>query len=106
MPQILRALNVSENLWPEASAYIGIIIAGLTATTLYNICAAILRAIGDSYTPLLFLIISNVLNVGLDYLFVLIFETGVSGAAATVLAQAISVILCFIYCLLVYLWAL
>lgn len=98
LPQILRALNVSENLWLEASAYIGIIIAGLTATTLYNICAAILRAIGDSYTPLLFLIISNVLNVGLDYLFVLIFETGVSGAAAaTVLAQAISAILCFIY---------
>ncbi|MDO4305072.1 MAG: MATE family efflux transporter, partial [Bacillota bacterium] len=98
LPQILGALNVSENLWPEASAYIGIIIAGLIATTLYNICAAILRAIGDSYTPLLFLVISNVLNVGLDYLFVLIFEAGVSGAAAaTVLAQAISAILCFIY---------
>lgn len=98
LPQILGVLNVSEKLWPEASAYIGIIIAGLTATTLYNICAAILRAIGDSYTPLLFLVISNVLNVGLDYLFVLIFETGVSGAAAaTVLAQAISAILCFIY---------
>lgn len=98
LPQILGALNVSENLWPEAFAYIGIIIAGLTATTLYNICAAILRAIGDSYTPLLFLVISNVLNVGLDYLFVLIFETGVFGAAAaTVLAQAISAILCFIY---------
>ncbi len=98
LPQILGVLNVSENLWAEASSYIGIIIAGLAATTLYNICAAILRAIGDSFTPLLFLVISNVLNVGLDYLFVLSFQMGVSGAAgATVLAQALSAVLCFVY---------
>ena len=83
---------------PEAAAYIGIIIAGLLCTTLYNICAAVLRAIGDSYTPLIFLIISNLLNVGMDYLFILGFHMGVGGAAlATVAAQAISAVICFFY---------
>lgn len=98
LPQILSFLNVSSELMPEASAYIRIIIAGLIATTLYNVCAAILRAIGDSFTPLLFLIISNLLNVGLDYLFILRLNMGVTGAAvATVASQALSVILCFLY---------
>ena len=95
---ILDFLNVSPDLAPEASAYIRIIIAGLIATTLYNVCAAILRAIGDSFTPLMFLVISNLLNVALDYLFILRLHKGVAGAAiATVASQAISVILCFIY---------
>ena len=98
LPQILSFLNVSKELMPEASAYIRIIIAGLIATTLYNVCAAILRAIGDSFTPLLFLIISNLLNVGLDYLFILRLNMGVTGAAvATVASQALSAILCFLY---------
>lgn len=95
---ILDFLNVSPELVPEASAYIRIIIAGLIATALYNVCAAILRAIGDSFTPLMFLVISNLLNVALDYLFILRLDKGVAGAAiATVASQAISVILCFIY---------
>lgn len=98
LPQILGILNVSEELLPEARSYIEIIIVGLIATTLYNICAAILRAIGDSYTPLIFLVISNVLNILLDYLFILVLHRGVSGAAvATVLAQALSAVLCFLY---------
>lgn len=98
LPQILGALHVSDELMPEASAYIKIIIAGLVAGTLYNICAAILRAIGDSFTPLLFLIISNVLNIFLDYFFVLNLEKGVVGAAAaTVISQAVSALLCFLY---------
>lgn len=95
---ILDFLNVSAELAPEASAYIRIIIAGLIATTLYNVCAAILRAIGDSFTPLMFLVISNLLNIGLDYLFILRIQMGVAGAAyATVAAQALSAVLCFIY---------
>ena len=95
---ILDFLNVSPKLAPEASAYIRIIITGLIATTLYNVCAAILRAIGDSFTPLMFLVISNLLNVALDYLFILRLNKGVAGAAiATVASQAISVVLCFIY---------
>ena len=98
LPQILGALHVSDELMAEASAYIKIIIDGLIATTLYNICAAILRAIGDSFTPLLFLIISNVLNIFLDYFFVLNLGKGVEGAAAaTVISQALSALLCFLY---------
>ena len=95
---ILNFLNVSSKLASEASAYIRIIIAGLIATTLYNVCAAILRAIGDSFTPLMFLIISNLLNIVMDYLLILRFDMGVTGAAvATVASQALSAVLCFLY---------
>lgn len=98
LPQILKILNVSDPLWPEASAYIRIILAGLIATALYNICAAVLRAIGDSFTPLIFLVISNVLNIVLDYICILHLNMGVSGAAAaTVFSQALSALLCFLY---------
>ena len=98
LPQILSFLNVSTELAPEASAYIKIIIAGLIATTLYNVCAAILRAMGDSFTPLIFLIISNLLNIGLDYLLILQMDMGVTGAAvATIISQALSATLCFLY---------
>lgn len=98
LPQILHILNVSDELMTEASAYISIIIVGLIATTLYNICAAILRAIGDSYTPLIFLMISNVLNILLDYLFIVSLGKGVTGAAvATIFSQALSALLCFLY---------
>ena len=95
---ILMLLNISDELMPESYSYISIIIAGLIATTLYNICAAVLRALGDSYTPLIFLIISNILNVFLDYTFILFLHMGVAGAAvATVAAQAVSALICFIY---------
>ena len=95
---ILNFLNVSPELAPEASAYIRIIIAGLIATTLYNVCSAILRAIGDSFTPLIFLVISNLLNIALDYLLILRLNMGVTGAAtATVISQALSAVLCYIY---------
>ena len=98
LPEILRLLNVDDTLMPEASAYIRIIIAGLLAATLYNICTAVLRSIGDSFTPLIFLFIANLLNIGLDYLFVCGLHTGVAGAAvATVIAQALSALLCFLY---------
>lgn len=98
LPQILGLLNVEPALLPEAMAYIRIIITGLLATSLYNICTAVLRSIGDSFTPLIFLIISNLLNIGLDYLFVCGLRSGVAGAAvATVLAQAAAALLCFLY---------
>ena len=97
LPQILGVLNVAEELVPDATAYIQTIIAGLVFTALYNICAAILRAIGDSFTPLIFLIISNVFNVIMDYAFVMFMGMGTRGAAlATVLSQAISVVLCLL----------
>lgn len=98
LPGILRVLNVSDELMPQAMAYIRIILAGLFATTLYNICAAVLRAIGDSYTPLIFLVISNLTNILLDYVCILQLKMGVSGAAfATVFSQALSAFLCFLY---------
>ena len=95
---ILGFLNVSPELLPEAKAYIAVILAGLVTATCYNICAAILRAIGDSFTPLIFLVISTILNIFLDYGFILYFHMGVAGAAlATVISQAVSAILCFLY---------
>lgn len=98
LPQILGFLNISHNLLEQSASYIGIIFAGLIASALYNICAAILRAIGDSVTPLIFLIISAILNIGLDYGFILGFDMGVTGAStATVISQGFSAILCLIY---------
>lgn len=95
---ILRFMNVSDELMPQAKSYISIILAGLLAATLYNVCAAILRAIGDSFTPLIFLIISTFLNIFLDYAFIRYLQMGVAGAAfATVLSQALSALMCFLY---------
>lgn len=98
LPQILGALNVADFLMAESKAYIGIVLAGLLAATLYNVCAAILRALGDTFTPLLFLILAAVLNVVLDYTLIKCGNMGVAGAAlATVIAQAVSAVLCFFY---------
>ena len=98
LPDLLGILNVAENLMTDAVAYIQVIIAGMIITTLYNICAAILRAMGDSYTPLFFLILSNIINVILDYAFVMFMGMGTKGAAlATILAQAVSVVLCVLW---------
>ena len=95
---ILRFLNVSADLLSNAKSYISVILAGLIIATLYNVCASILRAIGDSFTPLLFLILSAILNIILDYAFILNLHMGVAGAAyATVLSQAVSALLCFFY---------
>lgn len=98
MSGLLKLLNISPELFAAARGYIGIVIAGLFAATLYNICAAMLRAIGDSFTPLLFLILAAFLNIAMDYGFILGLHTGVEGAAyATVIAQAVSAFLCFLY---------
>ena len=98
MSGLLKLLNISPELFAAARGYIGIVIAGLLAATLYNICAAMLRAIGDSFTPLLFLFLAAFLNIAMDYGFILCLHTGVEGAAyATVIAQAVSAFLCFLY---------
>lgn len=98
LPEILSGLNISADLRQESMAYIRIIVIGLIATTLYNICAVILRAIGDSFTPLVFLMISNGMNIILDITFVRYLHMGVAGAAvATVFSQAISAGICFAY---------
>lgn len=95
---ILRWLNMPEELMANGSLYIRIILLGMMAAMLYNVCASILRAIGDTVTPLIFLIISTVSNVFLDYMFILGLKTGVEGAAyATVISQIGAAILCFLY---------
>lgn len=98
LPPILRFLNIPEDILPQAKNYSGIVLAGLAAATCYNLCAAVLRAVGDSFTPLLFLIFASFLNIGLDYLFILVFHMGVEGAAwATVISQALSAVMCLLY---------
>ena len=94
---VLNLLHVPQAQFEMAYAYISVLIVGLFATLFYNLCANTLRAIGDALTPLIFLIVATVSNIGLDYLFILGFQMGVQGAAyATVLAQLLSVGLCLI----------
>lgn len=94
---VLNLLHVPQAQFEMAYAYISVLIVGLFATLFYNLCANTLRAIGDALTPLVFLIVATVSNIGLDYLFILGFQMGVQGAAyATVLAQLLSVVLCLI----------
>ena len=92
---LLRLLNTPEELYQMAEAYLLIILSGSVVTAFYNYVAGILRATGDSKHPLVFLLISSVLNLMLDLLFILVFHMGVRGAAlATVLSQIFSGALC------------
>lgn len=95
---LLHALDVSEEIFAEARSYLFIVACGLVVTLLYNFEAGILRAVGDSVIPLVILILSTFLNIGLDLLMVIGFKMGVVGAAlATVTAQAISAAVCLVY---------
>ena len=97
---ILRLLQVPSEIYPMLRIYLLIIFGGIPLTFLYNFYAALLRAVGDSVTPLWFLGISVVLNIGLDLLFILVFDMGVGGAAlATVIAQGVSAIGLMLYVL-------
>ncbi len=95
---ILTLMNTPSEIYDYAFDYIIIIFAGIPATIFYNILSSILRALGDSKTPLIFLGVSSVLNVGLDLLLIIVFNMGVAGAGiATVVSQGISAFLCLIY---------
>ena len=95
---ILHMLSTPDNIFGDAYSYLLIIFLGIPFTLLYNLLACILRAVGDSRTPFIFLGISSVLNIFLDLLFIVVFRMGCAGAAAaTVTAQAVSGVLCFIY---------
>lgn len=95
---LLQALQVPAEVWDGAAAYLTVILLGIPLTMLYNMEAALLRAVGNSVTPLLFLLFSSVLNVGLDAAFMGPLGMGVRGAAvATVLAQGISAVLGVVY---------
>ena len=94
----LRLLNTKESILTDTDNYLKIVFAGAIFTYLYNFYCFGIRAIGDSFTPLMFLFVSVAFNAVLDILFVVVFKWGVEGTAfATVLAQALSSVLCIIY---------
>ena len=95
---ILTAMNTPADTFRYAYDYIFLIFLGIPATMLYNLLSGILRSLGDSRTPLFFLIFSSLLNVGLDLLCVVTLKMGVAGAGwATLVSQLISGILCLVY---------
>ena len=96
---ILGALGVPEELLSRSVTYMRIACAGTVCVAAYNWINSVMRALGDSKTPLIFLGVSTVLNVGLDLLSVIVFGTGVGGAAlATVISQGVSAAGCIAYC--------
>ena len=95
---VLRLIQVPEDVIPEASSYLRIVFLGLIFTFVYNFLANTMRALGDSRTPLYFLMASSVINVGMDLLFVAVLRLGVMGSAvATVLSQALCCLFCAAY---------
>ena len=95
---LLQLLNTPDDIYTDAYNYIVIIFAGIGATMLYNILASLVRALGDSKTPLYFLVFSSILNIVLDILLITHFDMGVRGAAvATILSQFVSGVLCLVY---------
>lgn len=94
---ILMLMDTPEDIIDLSYAYIIVIFAGIPATMLYNILSSYLRSLGDSVTPVVFLIISACLNIGLDLLFIVTFRWGVFGAAfATILSQLVAGVLCLV----------
>lgn len=95
---ILEAMNTPGNIIDGAYSYIVVIFAGIPAIYLYNYLSGIIRSVGDSKTPLVFVLVASGINIGLDLLFILVFRMGVAGAGwATVISQAISGILCLLW---------
>ena len=95
-PWLLEMMNTPESVMREAVIYLQIFSAGLIGLMLYNMGSAILRAVGDSKRPLYFLILSSVLNIILDLIFVIYFHWGVAGVAyATIISQFISGLIIF-----------
>jgi putative MATE family efflux protein len=92
---LLRLLGTPPEIFDAAYSYINVIFWGMPATLLFNLCSVSMRAVGDSRTPLIFLIIACVINIVLDFAFILGLRTGVEGAAyATIIAQLVSGLLC------------
>ncbi len=98
---IIKFISVPKNIFTDAFRYLFVIFLGVPFTLFYNLLSGVLRAVGDSRTPFIFLVISSVINIALDLLFIVVFKWGVTGASlATIISQAISAILCFILILL------
>lgn len=95
---LLRLLDTPAEIIDEAYSYIATITLFIIVMFAYNLCAGLLRAVGNSFMPLMFLILSSCLNIGLDIYFITRLNMGIRGAAvATVIAQGISVVLCVLY---------
>ncbi len=95
---LLNAINVRQDIFSDAKSYISVILGGMAISMCYNIAASLMRAVGDTVMPLVFLIVSAIANIGLDLLFICVFKMGVEGAAyATLISQGISVGLCIRY---------
>lgn len=95
---ILRLMRTPEDIIQGAYDYIFVIFLGIPVTYLYNILSGIIRSLGDSKTPVYFLILSSVMNIGLDFFTILVLGMGVGGPAlATVFSQGVSALLCLIY---------
>ncbi|MFV0557506.1 MAG: MATE family efflux transporter [Enterococcus sp.] len=95
---MLVAMQTPPEIFADAQTFITIIFGGMFAAMSFNLLSNVIRAIGDSRTPLVFLIVSVIINVILDFVFILYFKLGVAGAAyATVIAQASASLLCILY---------
>ncbi len=95
---MLEWMNTPDNIIENSYRYLVVIFAGTWTIVFYGMISSIIRALGDSVTPLVFLIVASLLNVALDYLFILYFQSGVAGAGwATVISQAVSGFLCLFY---------
>ena len=95
LKDILELLQTDKTIMADSLSYGMVIFAGLSTALLYNMCSGVLRALGDSKTPLIAIIISTVVNIVLDCLFIFVLKTGVWGAAAaTVMSQVLSSVVC------------
>lgn len=98
---MLLLINTPQSILEGSNDYLKIIFAGLIFVFLFNACSALLRSIGDSRSPLYFLILAAIINIILDLVFVTVFNMGIVGVAlATIIAQAVSSILCLLYVLI------
>ncbi len=95
---ILKWMHTPDNVFREAYDYIFVIFLGIPVTFLYNILSGFIRSLGDSKTPVIFLVISSVLNIILDIFMIVVLKMGVAGAGwATVISQLVSGIMCLIF---------
>ncbi|MCZ2493255.1 MATE family efflux transporter [Dellaglioa carnosa] len=95
---ILTLMKTPPEIFGDAQTFISIIFGGIFASMAFNILSNVIRALGDSRTPLYFLIFASIINVGLELLFILVFHWGVAGAGfATIIAQSCSVVFCLVY---------
>ena len=99
-PTLLRLMNTDADILPEAIQYFSVYFCGSLFVVLYNISTGIMNAVGNSRRPLYYLVMSSVMNLLLDFLFIGVFRWGVWAAAlATVISQVFSAVLCFVYLL-------